>query len=130
MLPDENLGKAAISALAGQASEESTKLLLTSFNDYGPVPNSGRFEQVVQGLDTMLEQNPEKPGLAITIESLMTTSSSSVTRAAAVSALSNSPTVNAGDLSEALKKMLQYETDQQVRLYIQQALNKMHSPSP
>ncbi|MEI8340498.1 MAG: hypothetical protein WCH43_03050 [Verrucomicrobiota bacterium] len=126
MLPNDLLGKAAVEGLSAQSSEESVKLLLNSFNDFAPVPNPDRFQVVVDGLRTMLQQNTDKPGLEITIETLMTTSDSDLTRAAAVAALSSDPTANKEAVSQALEKALKYENDQQVRAFIQQGIRRIH----
>ena len=126
MLPDELLGKAAVAGLAGQSSEQSERLLLNSFDDYGPAPNPERFQIVVAGLQTMLQQNTDKPEIVSTIESVMTTSDSNVTRAAAVAALSNDPGADKKALAQAFEKALKSENDQQVRTYIEQGIRKIH----
>jgi hypothetical protein len=126
MLPDDTLGKAAVAGLASQSSEESTTLLLNSFKDYGPAPNPDRFQYIVEELHNMLQQNPDKPGLAITIESLMTSSDSSVARAAAAAALSNAPEADKAALSEAFQKALKFETDPQVRPFFEQGIRRIN----
>ena len=125
MLPDETLGKAAAAGLASQSSEESATLLLNSFTDYGPAPNQERFQCIVEELHTMLQQNPDKPGLAMTIESLMTTSESSVTRAAATAALSNDPAADKEALAAAFQKALQFEPDPLVKRYLEQGIRRI-----
>ena len=125
MLPDATLGKAAVSALAGQASEDATRLLLNSFGDYGPAPDSARFEFIVEELRKMLQENADQRGLAITIESLMTTGDSGMTRAAAAAVLSVNPVTDKDGLSQTFQTALQYESDPQARLYLQQGIRRI-----
>ena len=125
MTQDPTLAKAAINALSGQAGEDSTRLLLNSFSAYGPAPDSGRFDLVVDALRTMLRQNPDTPGLAITIESLMTTSENSTTRAAAAAALPDNPSTDRDTMIRTYQKALDFESDPQVRACLLQGLKKI-----
>ena len=126
-LPDETLAKAAISGLARQSSEQSLKLLLSSIST--ATPNPVRFQDVVNGVGTMLTQNPNQQGLPILLEALATTSPSNTTRAAAIQILSNSNQVSQIELYQMLNKYKSYETDPQVIPYLQKALAKFSSNS-
>ena len=121
-LPDETLAQAAISGLASQSTEQSLNLLLNSFNQPGATPNPIRFQDVVNGVNTMLSQNPDKPGLPIILEALATTSESNSTRAGAIQSLSTSNKIDPAELYQMLIKYQPYETDQMVIPYLQKAL--------
>jgi hypothetical protein len=130
MLPDEDLAKAAVAGLAGQSSDESAMLLLNSFNAFGPAPNPERFQMIVDGLQTMLTQNPDKPGLAMMIESMATSGESNTTRAAAIEVLSKTPGMNPVDLSQVFEKALQFETDPQVKPFLEQGIRRISPVKP
>jgi HEAT repeat protein len=129
MSRDSAVAEAALYALANLSTEDAVQLLLTSFYAHPPLPDTKRFVEIVEETRRMLEENPEKPGLAITVESLMTTSSNVLTRAAAVAVMEDSGSTNRENLVYALNKAFQYEESSLVLQMLEDAIARTPFPN-